>query len=137
MSQNFLAFKSEKDPVLEEFLTALGLPPQTKEIPSLLRHLDSVLKMELFEQDDFPWLVTRLGYFVGDFFVQKFGGKWFLNQIPETKFFLRYVVGDFNRITNRSALIDPHLIAYDFIRSSPPRDLVKLVEAVEGELISV
>jgi hypothetical protein len=62
------------------------------------------------------------------------GGAWFLNESPESRYFLDYVVGRFPGLQNANALVNPFEVAHAFVSSSPPRDLAGLVDQVEGEL---
>ncbi|WP_417388072.1 hypothetical protein [Gimesia sp.] len=87
-------------------------------------------------KEDRTWIITRIGYFIGEWFVQKYGGGWYLNEIPDTCYFLRYVIGKFNSISNQKAMIAPFACAERFVDSACPRNLIKFLLDVESDLMS-
>ena len=40
------------------------------------------------------WLITRVGYFIGHLFATEFHGRWSVDPLPSSRYFLRIVVGD-------------------------------------------
>ena len=133
----FDAFLAERLPVLVEFIERLELPHAPMvvvEANAFLPAIDQYMEKQQIGPDDRGWIMTRIGYFVGEWFVQKYGGCWYLNETPDTRYFLRYVVGKFARIQNKNAMIDPFSIAETFVESASPRSLVNLLADVESEL---
>jgi hypothetical protein len=137
--QNLSAFLSERMGVLADFAERLELQSPASIVLDPERFLPSIdvwIKGQVVaDKDDRVWIVTRLGYFVGELLIQRMdGGSWFLNESPESRYFLDYVVGRFPGLRNPNALVNPFEVADAFVGSNPPRDLVGLVAQVEGEL---
>lgn len=133
------AFLSERMPVLADFAERLELQNAASIVIDPERFLPSIglwmRNQVIADEDDRVWIVTRLGYFIGELLIQRMGGgAWFLNESPESRYFLDYVVGRFPGLQNPNALVNPFEVADAFVGSSPPRDLTGLVEQVEGEL---
>ena len=132
----FDAFLEERMPVLVDFAENLELPDAPSvlvEAKAFLSAISQYMENQRIGPDDRVWIITRVGYFVGEWFVQMHGGCWFLNETPDTRYFLRYVVGKFSSIRNQNAMIDPFLIAETFVDSNCPRSLLTLVAQVESE----
>jgi hypothetical protein len=60
-------------------------------------------------------LITRLGYFVGEYCVQKYSGCWFVDDLGGSRYFGRYVAGRFASVANESAMVDPFLVAQEYV----------------------
>src|SRR5580658_8386424 len=93
---HFAAFFDERVAVLEDFVKRLGVadsPLEPIEIEQYLPAIDAFMKSQVVPSEDRVWILTRLGYFIGELLVQRFAGSWFLNEIPDSQYFLRYVVG--------------------------------------------
>ena len=136
--QNLDAFLAERMPVLVEFCEMIGvkephvvLMAAEKVLPEISRFLE----MEEIGEEDQNWLISRVGYLIGEYFAQKFAGCWYLNSSPDTRFFLRYVVGKFDDRVKPSGEIDSFGIARDFVHTAAPRDLIALVKSLEDELL--
>jgi hypothetical protein len=133
----FDRFLEERMPVLKDFMDRLELPNPAMvlvEAERYLAPLDQWIKDQVVSPDDRIWILTRLGYFIGEFLVQRLGGHWFLNDIPDSRFFGRYVVGRFHRITNSNAMVDPFQVAEAFLHELPGRSLSHILAQVESEL---
>jgi hypothetical protein len=114
----FPRFLEERMPILVEFAEALGgaEPHRILNEPGLfLPGISEWLAHQTISPDDRSWLVTRLGYFVGELFVTKFSGAWLLNEIEGSKYFGRYVVGQFASLSNKNAQFDPFEVAMQAI----------------------
>jgi hypothetical protein len=103
-------------------------------VPYLARALE---KMEVDGDDERIWLLARVGYFLGEYFVQRYGGCWYVNDIPGSRYFARYIVGQFSRLGHPTAMIDPFQAAEVYVDTPAPRDLEKLIAEVEAELGAV
>ena len=127
-------FLQERMPVLAEFAEALQLsdPAQITEDPdACLPSVSAFIRDRTIEDDDQNWILTRVGYLVGDVLVQRLGGAWFLNDVPDTRYFARYVVGRFSRAPR--ATVEPFEVAIALLSMPLGRDLVELVAEVERE----
>ena len=133
----FDAFLEERMPVLVDFMERLELPNAPMvlvEASAFLPAVSQYLENQQIGPEDRAWILTRIAYFVGEWFVQKHGGCWYLNETPDTRYFLRYVVGKFTRVPNKNAMLDPFSIAETFVDSLCPSSLATLLADVESEL---
>lgn len=123
---------------LVEFVGHMGFDPPhlvVKEAPRFVDGLDQALREMVIESsEDRAWLLLRVGYFVGEYFVQAYGGHWFVNDVPGSRYFARYVVGGFANISPSSAMLDPFLIAQIIVDTPVPRSLSALIASADREL---
>ena len=92
----FDSFLEERMPVLTDFIERLELPNAPMvlvEADTYLPAVSQFMESQELAAEDRAWILTRVGYFVGELLVQKYGGCWYLNETPDTRYFLRYVVG--------------------------------------------
>lgn len=129
-------FLAARMPTLADFAEALGLesPPLIVAEPTrYLPAVDAFMRDQVVELADREWILTRLGFFIGEVLVQRLGGCWLLNEQPDTRFFLRYVVGSFPRARHPSAMVDPFHVADTYLATGPGRSLTQLLAEVEAE----
>jgi len=79
-------------------------------------------------------ILVKVGYYIGDYFAQKYGGHWFVNDIQESRFFARYVVGKFIAPVRENAMIDTFDAAQAYADTAPPRVLDDKRKEIESEL---
>mgnify|MGYP003668084495 FL=1 len=135
----FNSFFEERMPVLTDFIERLELPNAPMvlvEANTFMPALSQYMESQQIDGEDRTWILTRIGYFIGEWLVQRYGGGWYLNEVPDTRYFLRYVVGRFSGIPNQNAMIDPFSIAELFVDSPCPRSLVNMLADVDSELTS-
>lgn len=135
----FDQFLHERMPVLTDFFERLGYQDAAMvlvEPARFLEPLDGFLQKQNVDDDPDTrvWIQVRLGYFLGELLIARHGGHWFLNVVPDTRYFLHYVVGQFQHPINANAVVDPMVAANIFLAESSPRSLVKFVEELESEL---
>lgn len=137
---DFDSFYQSLLPGLVEFVELLGISPAhevLKKAEQFVISLDRATQsMAVESTEDRIWLITRMAYFVGEVFVQRFSGCWFVDELPNTKYYARYVVGQFRQSVNSNAMIDPFEIATAYVDSSLPRNLVELLNEVDAALRS-
>jgi hypothetical protein len=112
--ERFSTFFDERLSVLKDFMERLNLADPVLvaiKAENFLLPLDLFLKEQDVDSDLRPWILTRLGYYIGELLVQKLNGIWFVNEIADSRYFARYVVGKFMGISNKNAMIDPFLVA--------------------------
>ena len=129
---NLDRFLEERMPVLVEFAKALGSqePHRILNEPHLfLPGISDWLTHQVISADDRPWLLTRLGYLVGELLTTRYSGAWFLNEIEGSRYFGKYVVGQFASLANARLQVDPFEVASDAI-SMPSQSLSDLVAEV-------
>jgi hypothetical protein len=135
----FDAFLQERMPVLVDFMQALELQNAAdvlQDAEKFVSPLDVYLKDQTITDDDRIWILTRLGYFIGELLVQKLNGCWLLNENPDSRTFMRYVVGQFSKIKNTQAMIDPFFVADTYLSEAPGRSLVAILEELLSELMN-
>jgi hypothetical protein len=71
---------------------------------------------------------------IGEYFVQKYDGCWFVNDIATSQNFARYVVGEFVHLNHSGISIDPFELAAEFVNTPTPRNLTSLLNEVDDEL---
>jgi hypothetical protein len=131
------AFLAERMPVLSDFAKRLELrdPPMIVADPDCyLPSIDAYLKDQVIKPDDRVWVLTRLGYLIGEVLIQRLSGSWFLNEIPDSRYFLRYCVGRFAAAANPAAMVDPFHVADTYLAQPLGRSLSAIVRQVEEEL---
>lgn len=92
-------------------------------------------EMPVQSPQDRAWLLMNLARYIGEYFVQKYGGCWFVNDIAGSRYFARYVAGRFARLGNMNAMIDPFEAAQAFVDTPVPRDLEALLQEVNAGLL--
>jgi hypothetical protein len=131
-------FVSESMPVMADFAERLGLPEPTMIVndpESYLPAIDAFMRNQVVKPDDRVWIITRLMYIVGEVLIQRLGGIWLLNDIPDSKFFLKYVVGDFSGIKRAGSQADAGAVAHRYVMSDPPRrSLVDMIDETVADL---
>lgn len=136
--KDFPMFYNELMPSLVDFISKIGIAPSHEvltQTPQYAPFVESALEeIAIVEADDRTWLLVRIGYFIGEYFAQKFGGFWHVNEIFESRYFGRYVVGKFSLGGNSASMIDPFEIAQVFVDSPAPRKLTALLSEVETEI---
>jgi hypothetical protein len=128
---------NERMPVLVEFFTDLEAPQPHAVLTEAERYVDflgAFMENQVVGEEDVSWVVTRTGYFIGEYLVQKYQGCWMVNETPDSRTFGRIVTGRFLRLPNQAAMVDPFEVAVAFVRSFPPRSLKLLLQKLEQEL---
>lgn len=125
---------------LVDFVDRLGIRPAHEVLnhaQQFAPHLETALcDLAPADEDDRTWLLTRVAYFVGEFFVQKHKGCWYVCDVNGAKYFARHVVGRFPRVPNGGIMVDPFEVAQVFVDSARPRRLSDFLEEVETALMS-
>jgi len=139
--EGFLDFYKALIPTLVEFVGLMGVQPSHEVLKHAVRiapYLDKSLKdMLIGGGEERTWLLLRMGQFIGEYFVQKYDGCWYVNDIVGSRYFARYVVGQFAALGNKMPMLDPFLIAQGFVDAPVPRNLEALLREIDVELIQV
>ncbi|MCC9657975.1 hypothetical protein [Rhodopirellula halodulae] len=108
--------------MLVDFCTSLELPDPhlvlndpTPFVPPINQWVAAQNAAEL-SRDDHVWLATRVGYLIGEYFVCRYSGCWFVDDNPDSSWFAHFVVGQFPR--HGSARIAPMQMATELVESS-------------------
>lgn len=135
--RQFGAFCQEIAPVLSDFADRLGLPnPETitANPEAFLEPIEAFMKDQQITDENRIWIVARLAYFIGQTLIQRLGGEWKLNEHPDSRFFLRYVVGQIPGVANPNATVDPFMVANTFLAEPPGRSLTRIISEAEHEI---
>ena len=127
----FAVFKAERLPVLHQFVEAIGgenayevLNTPAKFMPLLERSFNSLV----VEDHNRVWLITRIGYFIGEYLLAAYDGCWQVDQDPRSTAYARYVVGDFSCAPLPGLSVDPFAIAQRYVDGPLPRSLAREIE---------
>lgn len=129
----FGVFLAERLDVLKDFIERLELPDAAMVAVDAARYLpaiDAWMKNQVISPDDWAWIHTRLGYFIGEYLVQTLGGYWFVEDAPGARFFGRYVVGNFSNARVPNLRVDPIHVADVYLREGTGRSLSNLLAEV-------
>jgi hypothetical protein len=133
----FEQFLADRMPVLAEFAELLELQNPTMIVadPDLyLPSVDMYMRRQVVLPEDRASVILVLGYLIGEVLVQRLSGGWLLNDIPDSRYFLRYVVGQFARAGNPNAMADPFEAAIIVIDEPSAGGLTAVVAEVERAL---
>lgn len=134
----FREFEAERLPALIGFIETIGIAPAkhvSANAAAYLPHLTKVLSEMRCESDrERTVLSARVSEYIGEYFAQKFGGSWYVNDEPGGPTFARYLVGRFKTAPGSSAYIDPFEVGMAFARLRRPRDLAGLIAVAERQL---
>jgi len=134
----FLESEAVRLPSLIRFIETIGIEPAKHvgtNAAAYLPHLTKVLRDLRCESDQERTVVSaRVSEYIGEYFAQRFGGRWFVNDTPDSPTFARYVVGQFSLAPGSTVCIDPFELGMAFARQPGPRDLASLIAKVEGRL---
>lgn len=123
-------------PALVDFVDCLGIRPAhevLKHAQQFVPHLETALSdLVPANEDDRTWLFTRVAYFVGEFFVQRHQGCWYVNDVKGSRFFARYVVGHFPSAQVKGTMVDPFEVAQAFVDTACPRKLSYFLAEVDA-----
>ena len=106
--------------MLVDFANRLGLAEPGSITTDPDRHLKPIgdfMQNQTITEEDRVWIHTRLGYFIGEVLVHRFDGQWSLNEMPDSRYFLHYVVGSFGARRNAAAMVAPFEVADYFLRA--------------------
>ena len=128
----FDAFRDERMPVLHRFSEILGCPNPHEILimpEKFIPYISKYMEEQDVEGDNYTWLLTRIGYFIGELLVSKFDGCWMVDERVDSDSFSRYVIGEFG-YSETGKVIDPFLLAQVYVDTPPPRNLVEQLDAV-------
>ncbi len=135
----FDAFYEALIPTLVEFAGLMGVQPAHEVLTNANAFIPSLEKslrdMAVSVQEDRAWLLLRVGQFIGEAFVQKYSGCWYVNDIEGSRYFARYVVGRFTGLGTVVPMLDPFEVAQAFVDTPGLRNLQSLLDEVDAELV--
>ncbi|WP_157489288.1 hypothetical protein [Lysobacter sp. Root916] len=134
---NFDQFLDERMPVLYEFAQSLRLPAPHAILTdpmSVLSGISAWLALQHIEQEDRAWVLSRVGYYIGELLVTHYSGAWLVCTAPASRFYGRYVVGQFRDFDNAESLADPFEAAAVCIDEPPGRSLENIINGIVASL---
>lgn len=100
--------------MLHQFVEAIGgenacevLSAPAKFLPLL----EQSFNHRVVEDHNRVWLITGMGYFIGEYLLTAYDGCWQVDEDPRSTAFARYVVGDFSFPPRPGLSVDPFDIA--------------------------
>lgn len=122
-------------PGLVEFVGELGITPAhmvLKQAEHYVKYVEEGTQdLEIESEKDHTAFLIPMAWFIGEVFVQKLRGCWFVDDLTQSRYFASYVVGKFKQPINPLLRIDPFGMAKEYIESPRPRKLVALLKEVE------
>lgn len=112
--------------MLGELAELIGIQPREEIIArpeGLVERIDTFLKNQDFGKYDersLIWLLTRIGYFVAQVLILRYGGRWAVEERHESPFFLRYVITGFTSPRVSGTAVDPFQLANDLSHPGNP-----------------
>jgi hypothetical protein len=135
--KEFTQFVQEEFEVVGDFFERIGLPDPnsfTDDAEKFVSPLNEWLRDQMVTDDSRIWLLTCLGYFIGELFSQRYDGKWLLEEDASSPYFGNYVVGDFKKLPIKSSRISPFASANNLVNQSPGRSLMSTIEKIDDGL---
>ena len=136
--KGFEDFFNELMPALVDFIEKIGINPAHQVLNQAEKYVPfveaSLRDIVVADKGDRVWLLTRVGYFIGEYFSQKYGGCWYVNDICDSRYFARYVVGKFSKTNNMATMIDPFEIAQVYVDTPVPREMTVVLAEVDAQI---
>ncbi len=99
----------------------------------LLQIVDAQLADAYLEEEDREWLVPRLGYAIGQYFILEYQCNWSVNTEMDSPQYGRYVVlVPSPKDAHIVYPIDPFEASYEYVYQEPDRDLLSLLDEIVG-----
>jgi len=135
--ERFDSFREERMPVLHDFSQKIGFQNPHEILVNPEAFLDPVsnwLSEQEVSEDTMSWIIVRIGYFLGELFVERHDGCWSVCEVPDSKYYGHYVVGEFSTFNNSNALFAPMESAFELANEPQGRSLTAIVNKIEGAL---
>ena len=136
----FDTFREERMPVLHDFSKKLGFknPHEILTNPgAFLKPISDWLSKQEISEENKNWIIVRIGYFIGELFVQRHDGCWSVCDAPSSRYCGHYVVAEFSSFRNPNALFAPMEAAYELANEPKGRSLSAIVNEIEDGLSSL
>jgi hypothetical protein len=131
-------FVKESFPVSVDFAGRLGLsnPHEILMDFNCLKNfifstVNDFMKSQTIEPDDRVWIITRIGYLLGEYFKGKYSGYWAVNENKDSVQYGHYVIFAASPTANVTYPIDVLGAAATFVDQHPERNLVNLIKEIE------
>ena len=135
--ERFESFRKERMPVLHGFAQKTEFQNPHEILINSQAFLESISNwlsgQEIFK-DARSWIIVRVEYFLGEFFVEKHDGCWSVCEVSGSRYYGHYVVGEFSSVNNPNALFAPMEAAFELANQPKGRSLVAIVNEIEMAL---
>ncbi|MCO1336791.1 hypothetical protein MO867_20910 [Microbulbifer sp. OS29] len=84
--------------------------------------------------DDTTWIITRVGHFIGELFIEKNGGCWSVCEFPGSRYYGHYAIGDIPSFSNPHVLFAPIDAAFELANQYEGRSLSAIASEIEVTL---
>lgn len=129
-------FVNESFSVNVDFAERLGVPEPHEILMNFDRLKDFIyhivhpfIKEQIIQEEDRIWIITRLGYLLGEYFKEKYAGYWAVNENKDSSQFGRYVVFASSPTTTSVYPIDVFEAVTELVDQE--RDLIRLITEIE------
>jgi len=95
-----------------------------------LRDLD----LSSVPRSSWPWLELHIGYVYGTLLACLFDPTWQVCQDPDSKFFGRFVLGQFKHGVKKGLIVDPFEAVAECLETPPPRSFLSQLHSTIQEL---
>ncbi len=139
--QNLDSFVNQGYDIIVDFAGMLQLekPFEVLKDPAAIERMINVIhdliKDELIEDEDRIWLMTGVGYTMGESLIQRYQGYWNVNENESSDQYGRFVVFATAPAGDKHYPIDILEAAKELIDTPAPRDLKKLLTEIEAVLV--
>jgi len=133
----FGKFVEERLPVLHEFAQDLKFenPHEILTNPkSFLAPIDQWLAPQQIDEEDVFKIVTKLGYFIGEYFAVEYNGCWSVCESKVSRYHGQYVVSQLSGFSNPAAQLNPLDAALKVVKMPKGRSLINVVKEIEISL---
>jgi hypothetical protein len=133
----FNLFLEDRTPILIDFVHQLGFKNSHKILNTPSYFLESLthwLTEQDITEDDKNWITVRIGYFIGELFVEKYDGCWSVCESQNSRYFGNYIVSQFSTFNNSNALFAPMEAAYFLANEAKGRSLTAIIDEIETGL---
>ncbi|MCH2044287.1 MAG: hypothetical protein MK212_09080 [Saprospiraceae bacterium] len=90
------------------------------------------MKHQKITSEDRVWMITRLGYLLGEYFKEKYAGYWTVNEAPDSPQYGHYVIHAKSPSGNAHYPINVFGAATELVEQEDERDLIQLVTEIEA-----
>ncbi|MCP4083071.1 MAG: hypothetical protein GY743_22860 [Planctomycetaceae bacterium] len=132
--ERFDLFREERMPVLHDFSEKLGFQDAHEILinpAAFLEPISNWLSEREISEDTKNWIIVRIGYFIGELFVEKHGGCWSVCEASSSRYYGHYVVGEFSSFNNPNALFAPMEAAFELANQPKGRSISAIVNEIE------
>jgi hypothetical protein len=96
--------------------------------------VNDFMKTQTVNPDDRVWIITRMGYLMGEYFKEKYSGYWTVNDNQNSNQYGKYVVFAKSPTLDAQYPVDAFGVAVEFVDQTGERDLIHLITEIEDTI---